>query len=81
MFVKVSIELRKKWHIYKKAWKNKNKQRQNVIAQVKRWFSTRLKTIDRFRCFPTKIANAASITPISFFSIMPISLFLQVKIC
>ena len=59
----------------------KQKQRQNVIAQVKRWFSTRLKTFDRFRCFPTKIVKAASITPISFFSIMPISLFLQVKIC
>ena len=39
MFVKVSIELRKNQHINKKAGKNKKnkqKQKQNLIAEVKR---------------------------------------------
>ena len=69
-----------KQHINKKAGKNKNKQKQNQIAQVKRWFSTRLEFCDRFRRFRIKIIGAASSVPKRFsFSITPITLLLQVK--
>ena len=65
----------------KKLEKNKNKQKQNQIAQVKRWFSTRLEFYDRFRLFRVKIIGAASGVPKRFsFSITPITLLLQVKI-
>ena len=70
-----------KQHINKKAGKNKNKQKQNQIAQVKRWFSTKLEFYDRFRRFRIKIIGAASSVPKRFsFSITPITLLLQVKI-
>ena len=40
-----------------------SKQKKNLIARVKRWFSTRLNIFDRFKHFCVKIISAASIAP------------------
>ena len=52
--------------ILTKNWKKQKKEKQNLIVQVKRWFSTRLEIFDRFIHFRIKIISAAS-TASNFF--------------
>ena len=49
--------------ILTKNWKKQKKEKQNLIVQVKRWFSTRLEIFNRFKHFRIKIISAASIAP------------------